>query len=274
MYRQVEQEGKSVKDVCHIFGISRKSYYKWKTRDCGNGGNAYTNVKNQPNVKLTYEVKRFIEKEKRRTNYGPLKMQMRVKQEFDLDVSTTVIYRFYKRKRLIRKPQRKAVWHAPLKERLSIEKPGDGVQLDVKYIYPNGVRMYQFSVFDPFTELYHFTVCSTRESAHAVTALKRAQAYFGFPILSVQTDNGSEFKGGFHTYCDRKNIPHYFIPKKSPYWNGKVERVHRTIDDEYYHNPYRQWRTAKDWLHYYNTERIHLTLNGLTPRQKLAECHP
>jgi transposase len=274
MYRQVEREGKSVKDVCTIFGISRKSYYKWKARDCGNGGNNYRNTKNQPNTKLTYEVKRFIEKEKRRTNYGPVKMKMRVNQAFGVDVSTTVIYRFYKRKRLIRKPQKTRVWYEPLKERLSMENPGEGVQVDVKDIYPHGRREYQFSVFDPFTELYDFSVFPTRESHHAVTACKRAQTSFGFPIRSIQTDNGSEFKGDFHTFCERNEIPHYFIPKRSPTWNGKVERVHRTIDDEFYHNPFRVWKTAKDWLHYYNTERIHLTLDGLTPRQKLEKCHP
>ena len=258
-----------VKEVCDIFGISRKTYYKWRTRDFGKRGNAYYPAKNQPNLKLTYEVRVFIEKNKLKTNYGPLKMKGLIKKKLGLNVSTTIIYRYYQRKKLIRKPQKKQPWYQPMKERIIIAKPGQGVQMDVKYVYDQGVRMYQFSVFDAYTAKYHFTVFPTKESKNAITAFKRAERYFGFAILSVQTDNGSEFRGVFHVWLTKKRLAHYFIPKSSPFWNGKVERVHRTIDDEYYLNPYRVWKTPYEWLHYYNFERIHLALGCLTPQEKL-----
>jgi len=35
-------------------------------------------------------------------------------------------------------------------------------------------------------------------------------------------------------WLDKRNIPHFFIPKKSPWWNGYVEEIHRTIDEEFY----------------------------------------
>ena len=54
-----------------------------------------------------------------------------------------------------------------------------------------------------------------------------------------------------------------------PCWNGCVERVHRTIDDEFLLNPHRVWKTIEEWLEYYNKERIHLSLHGLTPYEKL-----
>ncbi|MFH1767240.1 MAG: helix-turn-helix domain-containing protein [Patescibacteria group bacterium] len=34
-YRQVEQYDKTVGEVCDIFGVSRKTYYKWYRRDHG-----------------------------------------------------------------------------------------------------------------------------------------------------------------------------------------------------------------------------------------------
>lgn len=112
-------------------------------------------------------------------------------------------------------------------------------------------------------------IFSTKESKNSITAFLRAQKYFGFAICSVQTDNGSEARGIFHTWLTKRNIPHYFIPKKSPWWNAHVERVHRTIDDEYYLNPKRIWVTPYDWLNYYNTERLHMALGDLTPFEKL-----
>lgn len=270
-YLQVDKYNKSVKEVCKIFGISRKCYYKWRLRDFGKRGNKYLPAKNQPNIKLTYEVRKFIEQQKQITNYGPLKMKLLVQIHFGLDISTTIIYRYYKKKHLIRKPQKKLPWYAPMKEPLKIKHPGEGVQMDVKYVYEDGVRKYQFSVIDPFTEKHHFTVCSSKESRNAILAFRKAERYFKFRILSIQTDNGGEFRGVFHNWLSKYRIPHYFIPKRSPYWNAEVERVHRTIDDEYYINPYRIWKTPYEWLDYYNFKRIHLTLNGLTPEQKYQQ---
>jgi hypothetical protein len=268
-YREVDKYHRSVKETCQIFGISRKCYYKWRMRDFGKSGNRYYPAKNQPNLKLTWEVRKFIEHHKLISNYGPAKMSLLIRKELGMKLSSTIIYRYYRRKHLIRKPQKKLLWYQPMKQALTIEKQGQGVQLDVKYVYELGMRKFQFSVFDPFTKKYYFKIFSTKESKNAITVFLLAKKYFKFDIVSVQTDNGGEFRGCFHDWLTKKNIPHYFIPKRSPYWNANVERVHRTIDEEYYHNPLRIWKTPYEWLHYYNFQRIHLTLNGLTPQEKL-----
>lgn len=270
-YRQVDKYKKSVKEACSIFGISRKCYYKWRMRDFGKAGNRYYPARNQPNLKLTWEVRRFIEHHKLISNYGPLKMRLLLKKELGLDLSTTIIYKYYRRRKLIRRPQKKLPWYNPMKEKLTVIKPGEGVQMDIKYVYPSGKREFQFSVFDPFTKKYYFSIYPKKESRNAILVFKKAEKYFGFKIVSVQSDNGSEFRGYFHKWLTRKKIPHYFIPKKSPWWNANVERVHRTVDDEYYQNVNRIWNTPFEWLDYYNFQRIHLTLNGLTPQEKYLE---
>jgi len=268
-YLPVEKGQSSVKEICRLFNISRKTFYKWRQRDYGQKAAIYQPIKKQPNIKLTSDVRQFIEEQKLITNYGPLKMKMLIKRKLGLDVSTTIVYRFYQRKLLIRKPQKKLPWYQPIKHAIKVEKQGEAVQMDVKYVYESGKRMYKFSALDPLTLKYHFTIFQSKESKNAIVAFKRAEKYFGFKIVSVQTDNGSEFRGVCHTWLTKHQIPHYFIPKKSPWWNAEVERVHRTVDDEYYHNAYRVWKNVYHWLNYYNFERIHLTLNGLTPQEKL-----
>ena len=233
-YYLVDKCGWSVKRVNERYGVPRKTYYKWYKKD--HDASHYPK-KEHPNTKLTSEVKIFIETEKRKTNYGPKKMKLLVKKQLGIDLSTTIIYRYYKRKKLIRKPQKKLPWYQPMKEKLVITKAGEGVQCDVKYVYEQGIRKYQFSVLDQYTKKYHFTIFDRRFSRNAIVALEKAEKYFGFKIVSVQTDNGSEYRGDFHNWCEKEKIMHYFIPKKSPWWNGSIERVHRTIDDEYYHNP-------------------------------------
>lgn len=58
-------------------------------------------------------------------------------------------------------------------------------------------------------------------------AHRDAENYFGFKILSVQSDNGSEFRGSYHDWLTRKNISHHFIPKSLPNWNPHVGRTQR-----------------------------------------------
>lgn len=270
-YFLVDKYNWKVIDVCERYFIPRKTYYKWRRKDLGS--RAYSSKRLHPATKLTPEIKRFIIKTKERTNYGPAKMRLAVKAECRIVISTTIIYRFYLRKGLIRRPQKRLPWYEPMKEKLIITRSGEGVQCDVKYVMRENRRHYQFSVLDPYTERFHCSIFPTRESLNAITALTAAETAFGFPIHSVQTDNGSEYRGEFHRWCEKQGIHHYFIPKKSPWWNGKVERVHRTIDDEYYLNPRRPWQTLEEWLTYYNSERIHLTL-GVTPLEYTKKCHP
>lgn len=266
-YHLVHRENKSVSEVCELFGISRKCYYHWNKIDFKAQRPNLKSQQKQPKTKLTDTIKDLIEKVKLKTNYGPERMRDYLLRELKLQVSPTIIYRFYKKRKLIRKPQKRLPWYEPMKQKLKVFKPGEGVQMDVKYVYPKSKRRYQFSVFDPYTRKYFFEVFKTKESKNCIQAFLHAEQYFGFKIISVQTDNGSEARGHFHIWLTKRNTPHYFIPKKSPWWNAQVERAHRTIDDEYYHNPWRQWKTPREWLKFYNYERIHSKLKGLTPHE-------
>ena len=106
-----------------------------------------------------------------------------------------------------------------------------------------------------------------------MVAFEEAEKVFPFKILGVQNDNGSENRGVFHQYLGKRGIAHYFIPKSSPNWDGAVERAHGVIDQEYYLNPTRPWKTLEEYLHWYNYERIHLGkyLNGMIPIEKVEQ---
>ena len=106
-----------------------------------------------------------------------------------------------------------------------------------------------------------------------INSFLEAEKYFPFKILGAQSDNGSENRGDFHKYLVEKGVAHYFIPKSSPTWDGAVERAHGVIDQEYYLNPRKTWKSLAEYLQFYNYERIHLGkyLNGLTPIEKWQE---
>jgi len=273
-YRQVEVSGKTVLDVCAIFGISKKTYHKWYNHDHGYGPNVYHSRHPHPHTKLTAHLQSVVVEAKLMYNYGPEKMRLFLADRHHISISTTAIYKFYKKRKLIRKPQRKQPWYTPMKERFVSTKPGENVQLDVKYVPGgNGIWHYQFRFTDTYTNIQYAVDCLDKSAAAAIYALRLARRSLPFPILGLQTDNGSEFRGAFAIYVQRCHIIHRFIPKRSAPWNGKVERANRSIDDEYYLNIGRPWTTLVQYTHWYNHERYHVGkhMNGLTPYQKFNQ---
>ena len=134
-------------------------------------------------------------------------------------------------------------------------------------------RKYQRTFVDIYTGFHHAVICENLEARSTIVAFEEAEKMFPFPILGVQNDNGSENRGVFHQYLGARGIAHYFIPKASPNWDGAVERAHGVIDQEFYLNPLRQWKTLQEYLHWYNYERIHegRYLNGLIPIEKVEQ---
>jgi transposase InsO family protein len=270
-YFLVDKAGKTAKEVCGLYFISRKTYYKWRTIDLGS--KAHIPKKEHPQTKLKGEIKIFICEEKRKINYGPKKMKLLVKRRFGLDVSATAIYKLYKRKGLIARPQKKLPWYKPIKNPVIPTRPGEVVQVDAKYVWQDNTRKYQRTFIDIFTGFHHAVISETLSSKETILAFEEAERMFPFSIFGIQSDNGSENRGEFHQYLGLQGIAHYFIPKSSPTWDGAVERAHGVIDQEFYLNLNRPWQTLPEYLSWYNYDRIHLGkyLNGLTPIEKFND---
>ncbi|MBI2475474.1 DDE-type integrase/transposase/recombinase [Candidatus Uhrbacteria bacterium] len=270
-YRQVEVKGMNVPEVCDIYGISRKTYYKWYKRDHGFLGNRYKNRREHPHTKIKDRVRVLLVEAKEKYNYGPEKMRVYLKRETGVEISAKNIYRFMKKKHLIRKPQKKQIWYNPMEKPYKATNPGENVQLDVKYV-PDGEGWwnYQFRFVDTVTNMQYSVTLPLKTAQMSIQALLRAERSLPFSITWIQTDNGGEFRGCFHNYLTKRNIPHRYIPKRSAPWNGKVERANRSVDDEFYLNFNRPWKTISQYTNWYNNQRPHLGkgMDGLTPYEK------
>ncbi len=95
----------------------------------------------------------------------------------------------------------------------------------------------------------------------------------------IQTDNGSEFQAAFHWHLLDRGIRHVYIKPSTPRLNGKVERSHRIDDEEFYRmlagvvidDAALFNIKLQEWERFYNFERPHGGLNGLTPYEHLRE---
>lgn len=99
---------------------------------------------------------------------------------------------------------------------------------------------------------------------------------FPFRIREVRTDSGHEFQAQFHWHVEDLGIRHAYIKPAYPQLNGKVERSHRTDEEEFY-----QLLTYTDdidlaaklaeWERFYNLSRPHGAFAGKAPYEALRE---
>jgi transposase InsO family protein len=116
------------------------------------------------------------------------------------------------------------------------------------------------------------------ERVPSAAFLRRAHAWYtasGITIERVLSDNGACYRSAnWAAACaDLRITPRRTRPYR-PQTNGKVERFHRTLADEWaYARPYRsepERRAALDpWLHTYNHHRGHTALKGLPPASRV-----
>lgn len=79
-YLQVKKYNKTVSAVCNIFGISRKTYYKWYNLNHNLALRTLVRRKPHPQTKLTPRIKVLVYDQKIKYNYGPKKGDQRAKR--------------------------------------------------------------------------------------------------------------------------------------------------------------------------------------------------
>ena len=95
-------------------------------------------------------------------------------------------------------------------------------------------------------------------------------------LQRIQTDHGSELRTDFAWHLHDLGIAHKRIPPGCPEANGKVERSHRTDEDEFsrrahFHTRQELMPKLREWDWECNHWRLHLGLGGRTPAERLAE---
>lgn len=182
------------------------------------------------------------------------------------------------------------------------EKPGELIHMDVKKIgrIPAGggwrahgramgsntakkkARIgydYVHSVVDDHSRLAYSEVLADEKGPTCAAFLARALAYFaehGVAVVErLMTDNAWAYRWSLRQVCAEYGIAQKFIRPHCPWQNGKVERFNRTLATEWayaraYNSNDQRIEALDLWLSYYNAERAHAALGGLSPLQRLS----
>lgn len=160
---------------------------------------------------------------------------------------------------------------------IETEHPGYLGSQDTYYVGNiKGVgRIYQQTFIDTYTRV---AFAKLYESKHAITSADilndRVLPFFEeqqVPLLRILTDRGTEFKGRpehheYELYLQIEGIEHSKTQIRRPQSNGICERLHRTMQEEFYAVAFRKKLYTNladlqddldEWMKFYNNERCH-----------------
>jgi len=183
--------------------------------------------------------------------------------------------------------KRKVKYKQKVKRSPKVEDTGY-IEIDTITTFIQGIKLYVFNAVDIKLKFQFSFGYTTLNSKNSTDFIRRLELVYPIKdgIKIVQTDNGLEYLGTFHTYLEEKHISHLFIYPRCPKINAYVERANRTLQEEfmeaYIHT---KWngvmvfnRDLMQYLIWYNTKRVHKSLNNQTPINYLLsilpkECH-
>lgn len=159
-----------------------------------------------------------------------------------------------------------------------VTKPGELVQTDtIHYVCPfTKRRRYVYTVIDLYTRMAYAEVHSQIRPSIAARVITRACHQFGFTFQLVQADNGPEFGRYFAERLARQGTATRHSRLGRPNDNAHIERFNRTIQEECL-GRYLNFKVANkhiqakldNYLEFYNTKRVHLSLQYRTPNEML-----
>lgn len=262
--------------TCRRCGISRPTLRKWVKRYQAEGETGLRSRSRRPRTspgqKVFGEQVSWILELRQQRHLGVRRIQSELLRLHHFKLFLSTIHHILKQQnsRPLRLPKRTKEGH-----RYTRPVPGDRVQVDTIKIAPG---IYQYTAIDDCTRWLEAALYSRRTAEHACEFLEDVIHAMPFPVQRIQTDRGTEFTASavqeLLFYLRTKWRP---IPPRSPHLKGKVERVQKTILQEFYATVDPQQidletldRQLSDWIWHYNHERIHGVL-GTSPIERLKE---
>lgn len=279
-------------EVMKICPYGRRTLERWLAAYRERGAKALEPCSTRPktNPKETpIGLKERVITLRKKTRLCALKLHWRLAKE-GVHIHARTIGKILKTEGLVRKYRVKKITYKYLR---TVRKPGDLVEIDVKYVPGNiaGRRYFQYTAIDTASRWRHLAVYGEQTNERSIAFLKEVIERFPHTIKAIKTDNGSIFTNYYlgtnkrsdltvktlhalDRFCAERGIIHYLIDPGKPAQNGTVERSHREDQEKFYErHSFSSFGDLKRKVVIWNTEYNdleHCGLNGQTPNEALA----
>jgi putative transposase len=170
-------------------------------------------------------------------------------------------------------PDWKALKYPYLLRDLKIDHPNQVWAIDITYIPMKNGFMYLFAVIDLYSRyVVGWDLSNSMTTEWCVSVLREAIVRNGKPEI-INSDQGCQFTSDKYIEFLKKNDVQISMDGKGRALdNIFIERLWRSVKQEYvYLNPCdtgnELWRGLNRYFQFYNTKRLHQTLNYLTPNK-------
>lgn len=273
----------NVRATCHYFGVSKSAFYNWKARYDNEGEAGLINkppiAKSHPN-KIPDEIVDRVLHLRTKYHLGPIRIVWYMARYHGIKISDASVSRILKRNGMSRLPRNVGRRKIHTK-RYQKQVPGHQIQVDVKFLKfidkdKRAVKRYQYTAIDDATRVRALKIYARHNQKNACDFIDFVIDKFPFRICEIRTDRGHEFQAKFHWHVEDKGIRHAYIKPRSPQLNGKVERSHRSDQEEFYQllnyvDDVDLNKKLEEWENFYNFSRPHGAFDGLTPYEILRE---
>jgi transposase InsO family protein len=161
--------------------------------------------------------------------------------------------------------------------RPEVTRSGSLLQADTVHVMaPDGARLYVYTLIDLHSRWAYAEVVERISANRSVGFMRRAQRKAAFHFEMIQTDHGSEFSTWFTHAVWSMGMKHRHSRVRQSNDNAHIERFNRTLQEECLdrttHTISAFKKALVEYLPYYNTERLHMGLNYMTPLEVLRRC--
>ena len=278
------RETLTITELCDLYGVSRKTGYKWIDRYLRQGPAGLEErsrkPRESPNATPDAIVQAFLSVRRRHPSWGAKKLLTIVHKRhprWALPGRSTVCDILLRHGMVPRKKNRRRIGH-PGKPTSQILAPNDCWSADFKghFRLGNGQYCYPLTVTDGFSRyLLGCQALTTTAVADAKPVFTRLFKEFGLP-KRIRTDNGVPFATNtlarlscLSAWWVRLGVLPELIEPGKPQQNGRHERMHRTLKAEATRPAAgsfpAQQRKFNCFREEFNEERPHEALDQQTP---------
>jgi hypothetical protein len=293
LIRAVVNSPKAISRVCEQRGVSSDFFYKWgkrlvKAKDLL----ALKSISTKPKY-CPHQTPRRIEKRIKslrlaEPSEGADRISHHLKKIYNMVCSPSAVYAVLLRLELITEEYKKKLTKTHLKR---YRRPLPGwMQMDVKYVpyLVEGDQYYEFNIVDHCSTWRCMRVYETKGFESLKVFLSEVELNCPFPLVEIQTDNGTEFTDKYRVnsdgkpsgehlldlWCSKREIKHKLIPIGEKELQGKVENTHKQDDRSFYakyefNDFWRLENAMRSWNERWNQQRATKALGWRTPNEML-----
>lgn len=271
----VKCRGWKMRKVARRFGVEPSTISRWCKLPMATGWHQLktrsSKPKTSPNALKAEIVEAIIKKRIGRRRCGQV-IHQELKRE-GVKVSLPSVQRTLDRLGFLKK---RSPWKRPHDYTLrpEITKPGALLEIDTVHILlPDGSRLYVYTIIDLYSRWAYAEVVQKISSAQSLRFVAKAQKAAPFKMEMIQSDNGGEFQKMFRFQIYKLGLNHRYSRVRQSNDQAHIERFNRTIQEECLDHTAQtipHFRKAlKEFLPYYNNERLHMGINYQTPGEVL-----